>query len=138
MIEAYQIEHRPFLYFFLRRFELVRWTLNGKVFHAEAKWYAPLLALLLALMGYEYERCCFCGWKVSVVWWCDDQILWETVTGYTTNGVLCIQCFDRHAERKGLSVKWQVGPLCGYTNEEWLRIIQDNQQQVRQHSTPAK
>lgn len=130
MIEAEQTKRHPWLYFLLRRLELARWTLSSKVFHRDAKWYARWLALYLALMGYEYERCCFCGWKVSVVWWCDDQVLWETVTGYTTNGVSCIQCFDERAERMGLTVKWQVGPLCGYTNEEWLRIIQDNQRQV--------
>lgn len=76
MIEAWQIEHRPILYFFFRRFELCRWTLRGKVFHPEARWYARLRALWLALTGYETERCSFCGGKVGVVWWCDSQEMW--------------------------------------------------------------
>lgn len=112
MIESWQIEHRPFLYFFLRRFELVRWTLFGKVFHAEARWYAPYLALWLALTGYETERCLFCGWKVEVVWWSDDPSLWAVVTGYKEGGgISCVSCFAERAERKKLFVKWTVGPL---------------------------
>lgn len=128
MIESCQIEDRPWLYFFLRRFELVRWTLRGKVFHDDARWYARLVSLWLALAGYETERCLFCGWKVGVVWWCDDPVLWETVTGYTEGGgVSCIQCFADRAERQRLPLKWTVGPLCGYTEGEWQRIIRDHE-----------
>lgn len=127
MIEAWQVEHRPWLYFFLRRFELTRWTLRGKVWHPETRWYARFLALYLAVTGYETERCMFCGWKVGVVWWCDDQVAWETVTGYSDGGgVSCMTCFDEKAQAKGLPLKWRVGPLRGYTEEEWWRIIQGN------------
>lgn len=133
MIEAWQIEHRPWLYFFLRRFELTRWTLRTKL-HPEARWYALALSLWLAITGYETERCCFCGWKVEVVWWCDDQVLWETVTGYQNgSGITCVKCFDKRAYEKGLPIKWHVGPLCGYTNDEWLRIVMANEQRVREN-----
>lgn len=123
LIEAHQFEQRPWLYFFLRRFELTRWTLRTRL-HPEAKWYARLLALYLAITGFETERCCFCGWKVEVVWWCEDQILWETVTGYENGeGISCVACFSKRAGARSLPLKWKVGPLCGYTSEEWRRII---------------
>lgn len=127
MIEAHQLEHRPWLYAIVRRVELVRWTLGGKVFHREARWYARLLALWLALTGYETERCLFCGWKVNHVWWCEDQILWGTVTGYMEGGgISCIDCFEKRASAMGFPLRWKVRPLCGYTNGEWLRIVEGN------------
>lgn len=126
MIEAWQIEHRPWLYFFLRRYELIRWTLTGKKLHPEAKWYALLLSLWLAITGYETERCNFCGWKVEQVWWCEDEIAWTTVTGYKGGGISCIKCFNKRASAKSLSLRWLATPLCGYTDEEWQRIIQEN------------
>lgn len=133
LIEAWQIEHRPWLYFFLRRLELTRWSMRGKVLHPDARWYARLLLLWLALTGYETERCCFCGWKVGIVWWCDDQVLWETVTGWQNGeGISCIQCFNDRADRMNLPLRWTIGPLCGYTNDEWLRIVAANEQRVRE------
>jgi hypothetical protein len=112
VIEAWQIEHRPWLYFFLRRFERVRWTLSVKAFHEESRWYARPLSLWLALIGYEAERCLFCGWKVGIVWWCEDQILWETVTGFKDGGgISCVGCFAKRAESKRLFLRWHVGPL---------------------------
>lgn len=126
MIEAWQIEHRPWAYFFLRRFELIRWTLTTKL-HSEAKWYALPLSLWLAIIGHETERCCFCGWKVEVVWWCEDEIAWTTVTGYKDGGgISCVKCFDSRASTRKLSLRWLATPLCGYTDEEWQRIIQEN------------
>jgi len=114
MIEAWQIEHRPWLYFFLRRFELTRWTLRGKVFHREAKWYARIAALYLALTGYETERCCFCGWKVNCVWWCSDPKTWSTATGWQDEeGVSCIRCFDERARRAGIYLRFVTRPLSG-------------------------
>lgn len=131
MIESWQIEHRPWLYFFLRRFELTRWTLRGKDFHKDARWYARILSLYLALIGYETERCLFCGWKVSVVWWCDDQVLWETVTGWKEGGgIACVNCFNERAEAQSFPLRWHVGPLRGYTEDEWLRITEANQRSV--------
>lgn len=112
MIEAWQIEHRPWLYFFLRRFELTRWTLSGKDFHKDARWYARLLALYLALTGYETERCLFCGWKVGCVWWCDDQETWATVTGWREGGgIACIDCFTERAAVQGIYLRFVTEPL---------------------------
>lgn len=109
MIESWQIEHRPWLYFFLRRFELIRWTLFGKVFHKEARWYARLLSLYLAVTGFETERCLFCGWKVGVIWWCNDQELWSKITGYGEGGICCVRCFNLRAEQKNVLLRWSVG-----------------------------
>lgn len=112
MIEAWQIEHRPAFYFLLRRLELIRWTLRGKVFHPEVRWYARIGALWLAVIGYETERCCFCGWKVGRVWWCDDAELWETVTTYKDGGgISCINCFEERAAQKQIPLRWHVTPL---------------------------
>lgn len=137
MIEAWQVEHRPLAYFFLRRFELVRWTLHGKVFHADAKWYARPRALWLALVGYESERCAFCGGKVGCVWWCDDPILWTTVTGYDENGVSCTSCFEKRAERKGITLRWRVDTLMPYTKDEWERLNQEWEQREATQSASS-
>lgn len=119
MREAWTLEHRPWLYFVLRRFELCRWAFGGKRFHPEARWYARLVALWFAVTGYETELCSFCGGKVGMVWWCDDQDLWESITGYENGGgISCVQCFDDRAERGRIYLKWRVGPLSGYTDEE--------------------
>lgn len=127
MIEAWQIEHRPVAYFFLRRFELARWTLFGKVFHKDARWYARLLALWLALTGYETERCLFCGWKVENVWWCDDQVLWTTVTGYEEGGISCARCFEQRARRMGILLQWRVSTHVPYSEQEWRRMIVEHE-----------
>lgn len=144
MIEAWQIEHRPWLYFFLRRLELTRWTLRGKVLHEEAKWYARLLALYLALTGYETERCCFCGWKVGCVWWCDDQDVWATVTGWQDgDGVACLQCFNDRAESRSIYLRFVAEPLRkrapkedesgGYTEAEWREMITKDEERLKAH-----
>lgn len=111
MVEAWQIEHRPVLHFFLRRLELCRWAFRGKVFHKEAPWYARWRALYLALVGFEAERCCFCGWKVPNVWWCENQDLWMQVTGYANGGVFCSTCFESRAEELGITLRWKVNYL---------------------------
>jgi hypothetical protein len=112
VIEAYQIEHRPVLYFFLRRLELIRWTIQSKTLHPDAKWYAPLLSLWLAITGYETERCNFCGWKVDLVWWCDNAIMWVLVTGYSKGeGICCVKCFDKRAQKQRIFLQWRVGLL---------------------------
>lgn len=111
MIEAWQIEHRSWLYFFLRRLELTCWTMRGKVLHPDAKWYARLLLTWLALTGYETERCCFCGWKVGIVWHCDDEA-WAKITGWQDGeGISCVQCFNDRAEQMGVFLRFSAGPL---------------------------
>lgn len=109
MIEAHSFERRPVVYFFLRRAELIRWTFRHKILHPEAKWYARALSLWLAIIGYETERCGVCGWKVGMVWWCDNPIMWVLVTGYSEGeGVLCMQCFDDRAHKQGIYLQWRV------------------------------
>lgn len=109
MIEAWQIEHRPWLYFFLRRFELCRYVLRKKSFHLEARLSARVRALCLVLSGHETEICCFCGGKVGMVWWCDDDKLWAEVTGYREGGgICCVGCFEDRATSKEIFLQWSV------------------------------
>lgn len=109
MIEAWTIEHRPWLYFFLRRFELCRYVLRKKSLHSEAGRLARARALCLVLTGHETEICCFCGGKVGVVWWCDDDKLWATVTSYEEGGgICCVDCFESRSTAKGIALRWSV------------------------------
>jgi hypothetical protein len=118
MLDAWQLEHRPVLYFFLRRFELIRWTLSGKVFHSEASRLALWRSLWLALIGYETERCSFCGWKVGLVWWCDSTALWERVTGFREGGgICCVKCFERRANKTGIALRWKPDLLSKVSGE---------------------
>jgi hypothetical protein len=109
MIEAWQIQHKPFLYAVLRRFELTRWAFRRKMFGSQL---ARLRAVLLILCGHETEICSECGRGVNCVWWCDDSALWERVTSWKGGGgVCCPRCFERMAERQGVSLRWRVGLL---------------------------
>jgi len=107
MIEAWRFEHFPLLYAALRRLEMCGWVLRKKNWHSSASWRARVRALLLALRGYEYEVCAICGGRVGCVWHCDDHS-WRTVTGWTTNGVSCVRCFERLANDKGMFVEWKA------------------------------
>lgn len=55
------------------------------------------------------EFCDDCGRRVGQVWYVADD-LWVRFGSwrhpYTTNGCLCIRCFDRHAKRAGVLLHW--------------------------------
>ncbi len=53
------------------------------------------------------ESCNICGREQPLVWWCDSDELWKEVTGYTENGIMCLECFDRQAEKRGISLRWK-------------------------------
>jgi hypothetical protein len=112
MIEAWEIEHRPWLYFFLRRFELLRWTWRRKTYRADAFWFARIRTTAWVLLGHETEICGRCGGRVNKVWWCDDPQLWIKVTGWNHGGgVLCSTCFEHFAAKRGIALRWKVGLL---------------------------
>lgn len=133
MIEAEQVRHWPLAYFLLRRIELSRWSFRRKNWHPEHRWYARLRALVLILGGHETVICAICGGKVGVVWWCEDAVLWTTLTGWDDGGICCVQCFDDLArDRTPTFLQWSCGPHkpYGYSEEEWRRIILNNQRQL--------
>lgn len=109
MVEAWTVEHRPILYFLLRRYELMRWIVKGsKSWHLTASRWARIRAFLLVLGGHEGEICCVCGRKMEAVWWCPEQQLWSVLTDWTDGGGLaCIKCFDRLAQEKGIRFIWK-------------------------------
>lgn len=115
MIEAWEIEHRRVQYFFLRRFEMIRYLLGRapdgsptKAWHADASWWARLRAIALVLGGHEGEICNHCGRKMEAVWWCPSNLLWAELTGWREGGgCACMRCFDRLAEEKGIFFIWQ-------------------------------
>jgi len=111
MIEAWAVEHRPWLYFFLRRFELVRFALTEKAFRKDAFWSARLRCIFHTLCGHETEICQRCGGKVNIVWWCADIHIWSKVTGCDGNGVLCANCFDGLANDKNIFVRFRAESL---------------------------
>ena len=109
MIEAWTVEHRPWLYGIIRRVELSRWVFSRKNWHRTAPWWAPLRAWFLVLAGHETEICCLCGGKVGLVWWCPDDKLWAVLTGWTNGeGLSCARCFDALAQRNGIFLRWTV------------------------------
>lgn len=117
MLEAHRFEHRPLVYTILRRIELLNWTWGiwrGKCLHPKRPRFANARMLWLALTCYETERCDVCGWKVEVVWWCDNPGLWEKLTNYEGGGgVTCVKCFDRLAEAQGILIQWRPIVLKG-------------------------
>jgi hypothetical protein len=134
MIEAEKIRHRRWLYGILRRVELARWVMHDKHWHVERRWYARARALLLFWLGHETEVCAICGGKVGVVWWCEDQVLWETVTGWGDGGISCVQCFDDLARLHDQPlVQWtcRLHVARGYSEQEWQRIVKCNEQESR-------
>jgi hypothetical protein len=105
-MEAWQYEDKPWLYAILRRYELLRWVCRHKQL---ASFRARLRATLLVLRGHETEICSECGGAVGVVWWCDDNDLWERITGEQDGGgVWCVQCFDNKAVQHKVYLRWKV------------------------------
>ncbi len=49
------------------------------------------------------EYCDDCGVKQPLVWWCEDEKLWNAVVG---KGALCPKCFDDRATAKGFFLRW--------------------------------
>lgn len=68
----------------------------------------------VALRRYETEICEECGGPVGLVWWCDDDELWERVTGQAktlgsreaAGGIWCTPCFDAGSKKLGIVVRW--------------------------------
>ena len=56
------------------------------------------------------EKCLNCGSMVEQVWNAPDE-LWDTLSGYPQdNGILCIRCFDRGAQKQGVFLYWSCQP----------------------------
>ena len=51
------------------------------------------------------EFCHRCGIRQPLIWWCEDNKLWEEVTG-SKNGIYCPKCFDCLATKKGIAIRW--------------------------------
>lgn len=60
------------------------------------------------------EFCKECGRTQPLVWWCDDDALWERIWGTPGGGgVLCPGCFDRRATADGMLLIWRPEVHCG-------------------------
>lgn len=90
----------------MRRTELIGYVFNVQIWHSSAQWTARIRALLLILGGHETEICGVCGGAVTQVWWCQDKALWTKITGWGNGGVMCTGCFDRLADKAGISLQW--------------------------------
>lgn len=87
----------------------IGWAFRKKQF--SSRW-ARLRGVLLILSGHETEICSECGGAVGVVWWCDEQPLWEKVTGEMDGGgTWCPRCFHCAAKRQGEYLRWAVRRL---------------------------
>lgn len=68
-------------------------------------------AFLAYVRGYISETCERCG-RSYFLWHADDA-LWSEVTGHRQRegdiaaGLYCPACFDREAERLGITLKWR-------------------------------
>lgn len=83
-----------------------------KHWHPSAGLIARIRATVLIALGYETEICGLCGGKVEIVWWCEDEALWERLTGWANgSGIACIGCFDDLATREDLILQWVPRPL---------------------------
>ena len=51
------------------------------------------------------EFCGKCGKHQPLVWTADDD-LWNELNG-GPNGVLCPECFDKEADRRGIFLRWK-------------------------------
>lgn len=58
----------------------------------------------LARVTLVHEFCKECGRAVEQVWTAPDA-LWIDLNGQP-GGVLCIRCFDRRADERGLFLRW--------------------------------
>lgn len=121
---------------FLGRLGRVRWVFL-KHWHPKVRWYARVRAATLILCGHETEICGLCGGKVGLVWHAPDE-LWLSLSGFPGDaGVLCLPCFDRQAEAKGISLCWEsaagVWPSCAGNpcpHEESMMIARTQREQL--------
>lgn len=131
MKEAWEYNNR-LLYGLVRRKEGIHWVFMRKIWHKDAKKSAKLRALLLVLKGYESEICTICGRAVEVVWWCEDNLLWEELTDYKNGGgVLCVRCFDDRASNKGIVLNWNPSVIQSRYNLNELVPIPDNPEVIK-------
>lgn len=72
-------------------------------------------------MELECERCKDCGQQYEYVWEADDR-LWKHIWG-SEGGQLCIPCFTKRCESKGITIEWKASPyqIVGY--EPYLHIF---------------
>jgi hypothetical protein len=99
------------LYAIVRRIELTKYVLNKKSFHPQAQKLSIIKALVLVLFGHETEICNFCGSKVEYIWWSDDY-LWKILTGYKNGeGISCMKCFEKLAQKHKLLIRWVATEL---------------------------
>jgi hypothetical protein len=56
------------------------------------------------------EFCQDCGRKQPLIWRADDA-LWLALNDNKAGGVLCPQCFDDRATRKGMLLRWTAQEL---------------------------
>jgi hypothetical protein len=66
-------------------------------------WWADFVIHPLFELG---ERCQDCG-RSFVLWWAPDDDLYVEVHG-SPYGILCPACFDRQAEAKGITVRFEA------------------------------
>lgn len=60
-------------------------------------------ALVWFVVGHNSETCQRCGRRYLL--WFADYDLWNQVIGHY-NGLRCLRCFDREAQRLGLCLEW--------------------------------
>jgi len=86
----------------------LRWLFFGKAFES---YRAMLVGFYYYIVKrHETEICQRCGHPVYVVYWVDDQALWNSVMGHD-GGVLCPRCFDDAVWSKNHGVRWIVVPF---------------------------
>ena len=70
------------------------------------------------------EFCRRCGRQQPLIWWCADDALWERITGWKGNGILCPECFDKlardqHVLLRFLAVEIKDEPACDGDALDW-------------------
>ena len=62
------------------------------------------------VLGHDGESCQDCG-KRYINWFCDyDSDLYLRVHG-NNGGLLCPNCFDKQAQKKGIKLRWEATEL---------------------------
>lgn len=75
------------------------------------------------IRGYDGEGCWFCG-RPYMLWWAPDD-LWVEFSG--NSGLCCPACFDKRAERAGVTLHWKPERFTEYlARDELLPRVSDD------------